>query len=74
MVAKDLVIPDGKTPAGYGVKFAPPADKMAGQNLVSYPVVTQWIKGKTEVSWPASQKTADPTLPNPPGSVFGIKK
>lgn len=74
MVAKDLNIPDGQTPAGYGVKFAPPKDKMAGQNLVSYPVVTQWINKKTEVCWPDSQKTADATLPNPPGSVFGMDK
>ncbi len=73
-VAKDLKIPDGKTPAGYGVEFAPPEHNMAGQNLVSYPVVTQWINGITEVSWPDAQRTAEPDLPNPPGSVYGKKK
>jgi branched-chain amino acid transport system substrate-binding protein len=63
-------IPDGGTIQGYGVKFNPPGDKMAGQNSRSSPVVMQFVNGQTKVVWPAAIKTADPVLPLPAGHAY----
>ncbi len=63
--ALELDIPDGATPSGYGVKFAPPGHKFAGQNLRCYPVVMQWVKGKVEIVWPDALKTIEAKLPAP---------
>jgi branched-chain amino acid transport system substrate-binding protein len=64
--ALELEIPEGATPSGYGVKFAPPDHKLSGQNLRSFPVVMQWVKGKVEIGWPNSLKTIEARLPAPP--------
>lgn len=63
--ALEIDIPDGGTPSGYGVKFAPPDHKYAGQNLRCYPVVMQWVKGKVEIVWPDALKTMEAKLPAP---------
>jgi branched-chain amino acid transport system substrate-binding protein len=68
--ALDTDIADGGTIQGYGVKFNPPGDKMAGQNSRSSPVVMQFVKGETKVVWPAAIKTADPVLPLPAGHAY----
>jgi branched-chain amino acid transport system substrate-binding protein len=68
--ALEIDIPEGATPAGYGVKFATPDQLFAGQDLRSYPVVMQWMNGKIEIVWPKAMKTTDPKLPMPPDSVF----
>jgi branched-chain amino acid transport system substrate-binding protein len=68
--ALEVDIPEGATPAGYGVKFAPSDHLFAGQDLRSYPAVMQWINGKIEIVWPKPMKTVDPKLPFPPDSVF----
>jgi branched-chain amino acid transport system substrate-binding protein len=47
-------VPEGGTIQGYGVKFAPPGDPMAGQNQRSLAVVMQFENGKSKVVWPAS--------------------
>jgi branched-chain amino acid transport system substrate-binding protein len=69
----DIDIPEGATPCGYGVKFAPPEDKYAGQNVRSYPVVVQWTKAKLGITWPDSMKTAEPIIPVPGDSPYSTK-
>jgi len=70
MAARELDIPEGATPCGYGVKFAPPEHEYAGQNLRSYPVVVQWVNGKVEIVWPSALKTIEAKLPLPSDSPF----
>ncbi len=71
--ALEIDIPDGGTAAGYGVKFAPPGDKFAGQNLKCYPVVMQWVKGKVEIVWPDAYKTIEAKLPAPADWPLAVK-
>ncbi len=66
----ELDIPEGGTGEGYGVKFAPPEDEYAGQNLRAYPTVVQWAGGKWNIVWPENLKTAEPKLPLPKDSPF----
>ena len=68
--ALETDIPAGGTIQGYGVKFYPPGNPMAGQNERSSPVVMQFVDGKTKISWPANLQTADPVLPLPKGHTF----
>ncbi|MBI4964157.1 MAG: ABC transporter substrate-binding protein [Desulfomonile tiedjei] len=69
----EIDIPDGATPCGFGVKFAPPEDEFAGQNIRSYPVVTQFTKGKLAIVWPKSVKIAEPIIPMPEDSPYSTK-
>ncbi len=71
--ALEIDIPEGGTPSGYGVKFAPPGHKYAGQNLKCYPVVMQWVKGKVEIVWPNALKTIEAKLPAPPDWPLAAK-
>ncbi|NWF57021.1 MAG: ABC transporter substrate-binding protein [Syntrophaceae bacterium] len=71
--ALEVDIPEGGTPSGYGVKFAPPGQKYAGQNLRCYPVVMQWVKGKVEIVWPDALKTIDAQLPAPKDWPLAVK-
>jgi branched-chain amino acid transport system substrate-binding protein len=71
--ALEMDIPEGGTPSGYGLKFAPPGDKISGQNLRSHPVVMQWVKGKVEIVWPDSLKTIDAKLPAPKDWPLAVK-
>jgi len=72
MAAEETDIPEGMTPAGYGVKFAPSGAKdkwgkpWRGQNMRSYPVVYQWIEGKHVIVWPPAMATGEPVIPLPP--------
>ena len=68
--ALDTDIPEGGTIQGYGVKFNPPEDVMAGQNARSTPVVMQYVKGETKIAWPASIKTIDAVVPLPKGHAY----
>jgi branched-chain amino acid transport system substrate-binding protein len=68
--ALDTDIPVGGTIQGYGVKFNPPGDKMAGQNARSTPVVMQFVNGETKVVWPTAIKTAEPVVPLPKGHAY----
>ncbi|HSR13308.1 MAG TPA: ABC transporter substrate-binding protein [Thermodesulfobacteriota bacterium] len=63
--ALEMDIPEGATPCGYGMKFAPPDHQLSGQNLKSYPVVMQWYKQKVEIVWPNAIKSMDAKLPAP---------
>ena len=58
-------IPDGETVMGWGVKFAPPGHKSAGQNLRSYPVLMQWQEQTLHVVYPEKWATRKAVLPLP---------
>lgn len=66
----EVDIPIGGTMQGYGVKFAPPGDKMAGQNVRAFPIVMQFVDFETKIVHPAAIKTVDPVLPFPKGHAF----
>jgi branched-chain amino acid transport system substrate-binding protein len=68
--ALDTDIKIGGTMQGYGVKFYPPGNAMAGQNERSIAVVMQFVNGKTTVVWPKEIKTADPVFPFPKGHAY----
>ncbi len=71
--ALDVDIPEGGTIQGYGVKFAPPGHKMAGQNLRSFPVVMQYFGGEAEVVYPVSIQTREPVLPLPSSHTYAAQ-
>jgi len=54
-----------KTPMGYGVKFAGPDDKNAGQDIRAYPLVFQWQKGQELTIWPDAAAVAQAIIPWP---------
>ena len=68
--ALDTDIPVGGTIQGYGVKFFPAGDKMAGQNERSTPVVMQYVNGRTYIAWPNAIRTTDPILSFPKGHPY----
>ena len=71
--ALEIDIPLGGTLQGYGVKFAPPADDMAGQNLRAMPVVMQNRGNDITVVWPSEIATADPIAPLPAASPYAMR-
>jgi branched-chain amino acid transport system substrate-binding protein len=71
--ARETDIPEGGTMQGYGVKFLPPGDAMAGQNERAFPAVFQVIDGKFEVVYPKAVATAQPVLPLPASSPFAAR-
>jgi branched-chain amino acid transport system substrate-binding protein len=68
--ALETDIPLGGTIQGYGVKFYPPGERMAGQNERSTPVVMQYVDGHTKIAWPTAIRTVDPVLPLPKGHAY----
>ena len=68
--ALETDIPVGGTIQGYGVKFLPQGDQMAGQNERSSPVVMQYVDGETKIVWPTAIQTLDPVLPLPDGHAY----
>jgi branched-chain amino acid transport system substrate-binding protein len=72
--ALDTDIPTGGTIQGYGVKFLPPGNALAGQNERSFPVVMQYVENKTQLIWPLAIKTADPVLPLPQTNTYSAKR
>ncbi len=68
--ALETDIPPGGTPSGYGVKFFPTGHAMAGQNERAFPVVMQYVNGRTFIAYPAAIRTTDPVLPFPKGHAF----
>ncbi len=69
--ALELDMPDGSTPAGYGIQFAPPEHQLSGQNLRAYPTVMQYIDGKFHIMWPEALRTETPVVPFPSDHPFG---
>jgi branched-chain amino acid transport system substrate-binding protein len=70
--ALSIDIPLGGTLQGYGVKFAPPEDVMAGQNTRALPVVMQNRGKNITVVWPSQISTAEPVLPLPASSPYAM--
>jgi len=58
-------IPQGGTVFGFGVKFAPPDNPAAGQNLRAHPVIMQWQDQKMVVVYPAGFAVGQLLLPLP---------
>ena len=71
--AMETDIPVGGSIQGYGVKFFPPGNAMAGQNERSSPVVMQYSGNDTFIVWPSAIKTKDATLPLPKGHAYSVQ-
>jgi len=56
--AETTDIPKGKTPIGWGVKFVPPDQINAGQNMRALWFVEQWRDRKLHCAWPDDAKEA----------------
>ena len=63
--ALEIDIPEGGTVFGFGVKFAPPDNPSAGQNLRAIPVLMQWQEQKPWVVYPATFAIREPLMPLP---------
>ena len=71
--ARETDIPEGGTMQGYGVKFRPAGDPMAGQNERAFPAVFQIVEGKFELVYPKTVTTATPILPLPAASPWAAR-
>lgn len=60
-----LEIPEGGTPLGFGVKFAPPGHPHAGHNLSAFGIIQQYQEGKRYVVYPNKYALRSPLLPLP---------
>ncbi len=58
-------IPQGGSVFGFGIKFAPPENAAAGQNLRAQPVLMQWQDQKMVVVYPQSFSVGQPLIPMP---------
>jgi branched-chain amino acid transport system substrate-binding protein len=63
--ALQVDIPQGGTVFGFGVKFAPPEDPSAGQNLRAHPVLMQWQEQRPWVVYPVDFAIRKPLFPMP---------
>jgi branched-chain amino acid transport system substrate-binding protein len=68
--ALDTDIPIGGTIQGYGVKFFPPGNPMAGQNERASMAVMQYVNGRTYIAWPNAIRTTDPIMSFPKGHAY----
>jgi branched-chain amino acid transport system substrate-binding protein len=71
--AMDVDLPEGGTMLGFGVKFFGEDSPLAGQNERAFPVIIQYVDGKSVVVWPKSQAQAEPVLPLPAGMTYSYK-
>jgi branched-chain amino acid transport system substrate-binding protein len=71
--ALDVDLPEGGTMLGFGVKFKPDTDAVAGQNERALPVIVQYVDDKSYVAWPKSLQQREPVLPLPPSSPYSMK-
>jgi branched-chain amino acid transport system substrate-binding protein len=71
--ALDVDLPEGGTMLGFGVKFLDQDSPLAGQNERAFPVIIQYVDGKSVVVWPKSQQQAEPVLPLPAGMTYSYK-
>jgi branched-chain amino acid transport system substrate-binding protein len=58
--ALETDIPLGKTPVGWGMKFAPPGDRNMGTNARTYSAVMQWQEGGKFVTVYPKESAAGP--------------
>ena len=68
--ALDTDLSEGATMLGFGVKFEPPGEAMAGQNERAYPVIVQYIDDQSYVVWPKAQQQREPVLRLPASSPY----
>lgn len=68
--ALETDIPEGGTIQGYGVKFLPPGDPMAGQNSRATMPVVQYVGGKPYIVSPALSRSREAVIPLPKGHGF----
>jgi branched-chain amino acid transport system substrate-binding protein len=68
--ALDTDIPVGGTIQGYGVKFNPPGDPMAGQNARSTMPIMQYIDRKTVIVYPPEIRSREAVIPLPKGNAY----
>jgi branched-chain amino acid transport system substrate-binding protein len=71
--ALEMEIAEGASPSGYGMKFAPQDHGYAGQSIVSYPVVMQWVDEKVQIVWPRAMMSMEPELPMPSDSPLSAE-
>ncbi len=63
--ALSIDIPEGTTPTGWGVKFAPPGHRSQGTNLRAKPIVMQWFDRDQYAVWPIAAAVKDMVIPLP---------
>jgi branched-chain amino acid transport system substrate-binding protein len=61
--ALTMDIPEGQTTNGWGLKFAGPGEKNAGQNIRALPVVMEWRDMKQLTIYPTEAAVAEVSLP-----------
>lgn len=61
-----LDMPIGSFPMGWGAKFAPPGDPMAGHNFRTFPCLGQWQGQELVVVHPSEYATSKAVIPLPP--------
>lgn len=60
--ALDLDIPPGKGVLNWGIKFAKPGEKNAGQNIYASAGINQWQDGELKLIYPKEIASAEPRL------------
>jgi branched-chain amino acid transport system substrate-binding protein len=72
--ARETDIPEGGTMQGYGVKFQPPGNPMAGQNSRAIAAVFQVVEGEFKhVYPPVVASLANPPVLLPASSPFAAR-
>ena len=72
--ALETDIPEGGTIQGFGVKFFPPGDVMAGQNSRATMPVVQYVDKKPRIVSPAASRTHEPVLPLPSSNGYAAAR
>lgn len=63
--ALETDIPEGTTPTGWGVKFAPPGHPNMGTDLRAKPIVMQWFNQDQYTVWPPAAAVKEMVIPLP---------
>ena len=71
--ALETDIPEGGTIQGFGVKFFPPGDAMAGQNSRATMPVVQYVDKKPRIVSPAASRTHEPVMPLPSTNGYAAR-
>jgi branched-chain amino acid transport system substrate-binding protein len=71
--ALETDIPEGGTIQGFGVKFFPPGDAMAGQNSRATMPVVQYVDKKPRIVAPAAARTNEPVMPLPSSNGYAAR-
>lgn len=68
--AMETDLPAGTTIQGFGVRFHPKENPMAGQNMRAVPAIRQVFDEGLAIVWPSVMKTKDAVAPLPPTSPY----